>query len=121
MQIREKKKKKKKKKKAAVVNGVANPNPVLNIFFQTEKKKILYIYNLACINVLIYDTSQIKTSVSLTYCEDEVWCAQSEVELCGQNLFGLIDPSGDHEHQSALVHQLVHVLLILQSPRNSHC
>ncbi len=54
--------------------------------------------------------SQIKTSESLTYSDDEVWCAQSEVELCGQNLFGLIG--------SALVHQMVHVLLVLQSPTN---
>lgn len=52
--------------------------------------------------------SQIKTSRSLTYSDDEVWCLQSEVELCSPNLFGLIG--------SARVHWIVHVLLILQSP-----
>lgn len=59
---------------------------------------------------------QLSSGVTQTHRDDEVRCAQSEVELFGQSLFGLSDPPREREHQSRLTLQLVLVVLIGQNP-----
>lgn len=55
---------------------------------------------------------------SETYFDGKVRCTEPEGGLVGQYLLGLTDSSGQGQHQSGLVHQLVLVLLVRQDPLN---
>lgn len=60
-------------------------------------------------HTLIYNKSK-------TYRDVEVGGAEPEGGLVGQHLLGLTDSSGQGQHQSSLIHQLVLVLLVWQHP-----
>lgn len=51
-----------------------------------------------------------------THSDDNVWSTKTEVELSGQNLLGLRDPSRQGQHQGRLVHKLVLIVSVLKSP-----
>lgn len=58
-------------------------------------------------------------SSGLVYLQAEVRGPEPEAELGGQDLLGLIHSARQGQHQSRLVHQLVLVVLVLQSPLQS--
>lgn len=59
-----------------------------------------------------------KEKKSKTYFDGKIRCTEPEGGLVGQYLLGLTDSSGQGQHQSGLVHQLVLVLLVRQDPLN---